>query len=93
MERNLITNILTGLVSLSVLASLILVVLYVNRTRDLRIAQGKIEAINRFRAIAPSLAGDAVEYSRRNPAIDPLLQSFGLKATNNPAQKPGNVTK
>ena len=93
MERNLLTNILTGLVSLSVLTSLILALFYVNRMRDLRISQGKIEAINRYRTIAQPLAIDAVEYSRRNPAIDPLLQSVGLKPAPAPAQKPASPAK
>ena len=93
MERNLLTNVLTGLVSLGALSSLILALLYVNRMRDLRISQGKIEAINRYRAIAQPLAIDAVEYSRRNPAIDPLLQSFGIKPGSASPQKPATPAK
>ena len=93
MERNLLTNVLTGLVSLGALTSLILALLYVNRMRDLRISQGRIEAINRYRAIAQPLAIDTVEYSRRNPAIDPLLQSFGIKPGSAPAQKPAPPAK
>jgi hypothetical protein len=42
-----------------------------------------------------SLANDAIEYSRRNPSIDPLLQKFELKpvsagqpAAGQPATRP-----
>jgi hypothetical protein len=31
-----------------------------------------------------SLVNDTMEYSRRNPAIDPVLQSLGLKAPTAP---------
>ena len=35
--------------------------------------------ITRVRMAAQYLASDAVEYSRRNPAIDPVLREFDLK--------------
>ena len=41
-------------------------------------------SINNTRNAVQSLANEAVEYSRRNPAIDPLLEKFDIKprATN-----------
>jgi hypothetical protein len=41
--------------------------------------------INRNRALVSALAGDMVEYSRRNPAIDPILESVGIRARTNTA--------
>ena len=37
-------------------------------------------SINNTRTAVQSLANEAVEYSRRNPAIDPVLEKFDVKA-------------
>jgi len=36
-----------------------------------------------------ALAGDAVEYSKKNPAIDPILKAFNVTPAGNPAAAPG----
>ena len=35
--------------------------------------------MNNARNAAQNMAGEALEYSRRNPAIDPLLEKFDIK--------------
>jgi hypothetical protein len=89
MKNNQLTTILLGLLTISALASVVLCWLYISNTRELRGLQAQLGFVNNNRAIINSLASDAVEYSKKNPDIDPILVSFGLKqgkgaATNAP---------
>jgi hypothetical protein len=52
---------------------------FVVLTRDVRSVQSKVVAINNQLAVAQSLLNDTLEYSKRNPAIDPLLISLNMK--------------
>jgi hypothetical protein len=49
-------------------------------------AHGKFQQIqvefNNTRALIQNISADAVEYSKKNPAIDPLLKSFNLMPGN-----------
>ena len=47
-------------------------------------------SINNTRSAVQSLANEAVEYSRRNPAIDPLLERFDIKPRGTNAAAAGN---
>jgi hypothetical protein len=49
--------------------------------------QARAIAINNTRNATQALANEAMEYSKRNPAIDPILQQFEIKPkpTNAPA--------
>lgn len=78
--KNLLLLILTGLLFVSAILSAICVVTYVRGTGELRALQGKAASIENNRTLVRSLAAEAMEYGKKNPAIDPLLQSFGLKA-------------
>jgi len=80
MKNNQLTTILLGLLTLSALASVVLCWLYISSTRDLRALQAQVGFINNNRSIMTALANDAVEYSKRNPDIDPILVTVGLKA-------------
>jgi hypothetical protein len=58
--------------------------------------QYQARSLSRISAAMQSLANEAVDYSRRNPAIDPLLLQFDLKprqagtpAAVQPPLKPG----
>ena len=49
--------------------------------------------INNNRALIGSLAGEALEYSKKNPAIDPILEAAGVKpprTNTSAAAKPGS---
>jgi hypothetical protein len=92
MRKNALTSLLVGLVALSVLATSGLAFLYVRSVQKLHRLQFQTAMANRNRSLINSLANDALEYSRRNPAIDPVLQSVGLKPRpGSPA--PQNLTK
>ncbi|MBM3883833.1 MAG: hypothetical protein FJ387_29710 [Verrucomicrobia bacterium] len=41
--------------------------------------QGMLVMVNRNRAIVTALANDAIEYSKRNPAMETVLQPFAAQ--------------
>ena len=47
--------------------------------RELQALEFRYQSMNQVSAAVQALANDAMEFSRRNPAIDPLLQQFDLK--------------
>ena len=57
---------------------------------QLRRLQSKAATYTNNRALVQTLAGDLVEYGKRNSAIDPILQSIGLKAANTTAAPAGS---
>jgi hypothetical protein len=91
MKNNPLVTVLLGLLTLSVLGSVVLCWLYISNTRELRSLQSQAGIINNNRAVLNALASDTVEYSKKHKDIEPILESVGLKqgATNsNPAPKP-----
>ena len=94
MKNSPLTTLLLGILTFSALASLVLCWLYISNTRELRGLQTQANIINNNRAVMTALANDAIEYSKKNPAIDPLLEAARLKpaksalpATNKPTTK------
>ncbi len=83
-----LTTVLLTLVVISALASLVLCYIYNSNSREIRSLQGQAAMVNNNRAVINQLAAEALEYSKKNPSIDPILESVGLKL------KPGatNVT-
>ena len=47
--------------------------------RELQSIEYQYQSLNQVSAAMQSLANEAVEYSKRNPAIDPLRVQFDLK--------------
>jgi hypothetical protein len=94
MKNSPLTNILLGVLTISALLSLALFWLYIGKSRELRTLQTMVNSVNMSRAVAPALANDAIEYSKKHPEIDPLLEACGVKppkgapaSTNKPASK------
>jgi len=79
MKNNPLPRVLLGVLLVSALASVVLCWLYISNTRQLRTLQGQLKIINNNRTVMATLANDALEYSKKNPAIDPILESVGLK--------------
>jgi hypothetical protein len=48
-------------------------------------AQAQVARVNANRGLMSSLMGEAMEYSRKNPAIIPVLQKLGLRPQNESA--------
>jgi hypothetical protein len=53
--------------------------------RTIMVASSARNQINTFVQV---MGADLIEYSKKNPSIDPLLQNFGFKAGGAPAPKP-----
>ncbi|MBU6399592.1 MAG: hypothetical protein KGS61_04690 [Verrucomicrobia bacterium] len=79
MVKSPVTTILLVLLMLNAAVAAVFTGAYVVSMRELQQMQGQMDFVNRNRGLFKSLANDALEYSRRNPAIDPVLQSVGLK--------------
>jgi hypothetical protein len=65
----------------------------ISKERQLRELQMTAAQINNSRALLNSLAAEVVEYSKKNPTIDPVLEALGVKpakTTTSAAPKPGN---
>lgn len=64
---------------------------YNSRSRELRRLQMRVAQINATQAGINALVNDAMEYSKKNPTIDPILESIGVKpgkTNSTPAAKP-----
>ena len=86
-----ITTFLLAILALSAVLSVVFCVLYVSSTRQLRLLQGQMNFINGRTTSITALANEALEYSKRNSAIDPILEATGLKASKTspvPTNKP-----
>ena len=79
MRNNSFAAVLVGLLFISAVAAAVQVLRLSFATRDLRRIQPRIVEINAHLNLAQALLNDTLEYSKRNPAIDPLLQSMNLK--------------
>ena len=69
-----------------VCASAGLGLLYKRRISHVRNAQAAVSAMQQGNAVIQVLCTDVMEYSTKNPAINPILQSFGLKPATTAAQ-------
>jgi len=94
MKNSPLTTLLLGVLTASALLSVGLCWLYIGRGRDFRNLQTNVAIIENKRRLAQALATDALEYSKKNSAIDPILESAGVKpkaasatTTNKPAIK------
>ena len=79
-EKNFLPLTLVGLLFICAIISAVCAILHMQSSDQLRGLQVQAAMMEQKRAVTRSLAQDAIEYSKRNPAIDPLLQSIGLKA-------------
>jgi Na+-transporting NADH:ubiquinone oxidoreductase subunit NqrC len=80
MKSNPLATILLAVLAVSAVASAILGALYVQNNRELRALQSQVGQVNNNRNLLNALAQDCLEYSKTHQAIDPILESVGLKA-------------
>jgi hypothetical protein len=97
MKRSPLMTILLAASTAMALLSLVLCWSLISSTRQLRGLQTQVAILNNNRQMIQVLAAEALEYSKRNPAIDPILEWLGAKppragassaAPNQPAIKP-----
>ena len=78
-RNNPVAVALVSALFLSALAACWFAVWWFLSARQLQALEFQYQAMTQVSAAIQSLANDALDYSRRNPAIDPLLQQFDLK--------------
>jgi hypothetical protein len=91
MRKSSSTTVLLGLLVISALLSIGLFWALISKEKELRDLRMSAARVNNNRALVASLANDAMEYSKKNPSIDPILEAAGVKpakATSAPAAKP-----
>ncbi|MDQ6632178.1 MAG: hypothetical protein M3Y82_10565 [Verrucomicrobiota bacterium] len=87
MGKNSLTLVLIGLLFISALVALLFAFFYLRGTGQLRSLQYQAAQVESRQNFIRALATDTMEYSKHNPAIDPILQNIGLKprSTNSPS--------
>jgi len=88
MNKSPLTKVLLGVLAVLALWSLILCYTYINRARQLREMQATVNGINVRQQVLSMLVNDCVEYSKKNAAINHILQSIGV----NPGAAPAAAT-
>jgi hypothetical protein len=78
MKTNGLTVFLVGLLLAGSVATASLAYVYVRSMQNVGKLQVQVAVINRDRSLIQSLASEAVDYSKRNPSIEPILQSVGI---------------
>jgi len=80
MKSNLLRTILEWALATSVLLSVFFLMKYFNQTHETRIIQGQMQpliaASQNNHAVLGRLIQDSLEYGKRDPSIDSVLQSI-----------------
>jgi hypothetical protein len=79
MKKSPTTTILMVILVASALCSVLFCGLYVNNAMRLRDLQRSAAIAQNNRNLLISLANDTLEYSKRNSAVDPILEAAGFK--------------
>ena len=79
MKNNSLITALVAALGMGSVAILALAAGFEFNYRRLRTLQQQVVAAQNSRALVNALADDAVEYSKRNPAITPILQAIVVK--------------
>jgi hypothetical protein len=79
MQKNPVIAFLSGALCLAALGVFVLAISCEVRFRQLRTLQPRVANIQLTQNVVTALANDMMEYSKHNPAVDPLLQQVGLK--------------
>jgi hypothetical protein len=93
MKNDPLSAILVGVLFLSAVLSLLFCGLHTKDSRDLRIMQNQIGSINQHNANLNALIREVMEYSKKNPAINPILTSFGVATASKPVAPAASATK
>lgn len=93
MKNSPLTSVLLTVTAVSAILSFILVgwsYFYARQAAGLR---NQVVFINNNRPVINGLAIELIEYSRKNPSIDPILFSAGFKQSAAPAMQPAPAAK
>jgi hypothetical protein len=91
MKSNPLTSLLMAVLFVNAVFTALMTFNYVRSISTLQILQVQRATMTRELNVFNSLVNDTLEYSKRNPAVEPVLQSIGLKSarTATPAQPTG----
>ncbi len=78
-RNNPIAAVLVAALFLSALASCWSATWWFLGAREFQQLEFRYQALQRTSSAMQSLANEVIEYSKRNPSMDPLLQQFDLK--------------
>ena len=78
MKSNPLTAALVAVLAVCAIATVVLSGTFTYKLRKLGAVQPRLVQINNINGFLRSLSADSLEYSKKNPAISPLLQSFGI---------------
>ena len=79
MKTNGTTTIINWALAVAVVALAIFAVQYFFKTREVRNLQSKIVEYQNKQQFLNNLIAECVEYSKRNAAIDPILEANNIK--------------
>jgi hypothetical protein len=79
MKKSPLPSVLLGILAVSSFCSVFLCWSYVGATREFRRLNSQIVFINTRTQVITSLVNDCLEYSKKNPAINPILEMIGAK--------------
>ena len=88
MKNSPVVPVLVGILFVCGLLTAVFSFWYYVSFKELQRLQAQYISINNNRNAAQSLAAEAVEYSKKNPAIDPILFEFDIKSKTAPAGTP-----
>jgi hypothetical protein len=78
MKSNPLTVALVAVLAVCAVATVVLSATFTLKLRKLGTMQARLIQINNVNGFLRSLSADSLEYSKKNPAINPLLQTFGI---------------
>ena len=79
MKSGPLNMIVHGALALSLVLSVIFCLQFIFLSREFRALNVQAGLANAHRSTIQALVIDCIEYSKKNPAIDPLLKSIGAK--------------
>jgi len=82
MKNSPLAGILLGVLTISALASVVMCWLHIKASRELRMWQTQLGMVQNNRNVVSGLVAESLEYSKKNPSINPILESFGKPKTN-----------
>jgi hypothetical protein len=85
MNQSPLPKILVGVLALVSAFCVFYSIAALRNGRELRQFQTKLAVINQRMPVISALGADLIEYSKKNPAIDPLLEFYGFKPGKGPA--------
>jgi hypothetical protein len=85
MKQSPLPKILLGVLALIAVLSAYYSYSALKNGSELREFQTKLTLINQRLPVINALAMDLIEYSKKNPGLDPLLEAYGIKQGKAPA--------